>query len=198
MSPVQAGRPLQTEDAGVLDRRDCEVELVGSRLHEPDAPSVRGATAQLGCGIGFASQVALLGGQARSDGERTEALALVGKTALRPLTDEQAGIVIAWALGADRPAGGSLRHETTEIRLVATQPIGPWLLHANLGATRSERERLDRTLFSAAVERTGLGPVDAMAEVFGDDRSDAWLNGALRWSVNDGHRRAWRQVAPIG
>jgi hypothetical protein len=24
-----------------------------------------------------------------------------------------------------------------------------------------------------------------MAEVFGDDRSDAWLNGALRWHVID-------------
>lgn len=94
--------------------------------------------------------------------------------------------MIAWGLGADRPARGSLRHETTEIRLIAAQPIGPWLLHANLGATRSERERLDRTLYSAAVERTGLGPVDAMAEVFGDDRSDAWLNGALRWTVIDG------------
>jgi hypothetical protein len=183
---AHAGRPLQTEDAGVLERGECEIELVGSRLNEEALPAVRGGTVQFGCGVGFNSQFALAASQARSGDERSDALVLLGKTALRRLTDDSAGIVIAWAVGGDRPSGASFRHATTELKLVATQPLGAWLLHANLGAARSERERLNRTLWSAAAERTGLGPIDVMAEVFGDDRSDDWLNGALRWNVIDG------------
>jgi hypothetical protein len=185
LGTAHAGRPLQTEDAGVLERGDCEIELVGSRLAVSAEPSVRAGNAQLGCGVGFSSQLALAAGQARGGGERSDALVLLGKSALRTLTQDAAGIVLAWSVAGERAAGESLRHAATEVKLVATQPLGPWLLHANLGAARSERERLDRTLWSAAVERTGLGPVDAMAEVFGDDRSDAWLNGALRWRVID-------------
>jgi hypothetical protein len=182
---ADAGRPLQTEDAGVLERGACEIELVGSRLEEEALPTVRGGSAQFGCGVGISSQFALAAGQARSGGARSDALALLGKTALRTLTDDSAGIVIAWAVGADQPSGESFRHATTELKLVATQPLGAWLLHGNFGTARSERERLNRTVWSAAAERTGLGPIDAMAEVFGDDRSDAWLNGALRWHAID-------------
>lgn len=180
-----AGRPLQTEDAGVLERGACEVELVGSRLKDEVSQTVRGGSAQFGCGVGISSQFALAASQARSGEARSDALALLGKTALRTPTDDSAGIVIAWAVGGDQPSGESFRHATTELKLVATQPLGAWLVHGNLGAARSERERLNRTVWSAAAERTGLGPVDAMAEVFGDDRSDAWLNGALRWHVID-------------
>lgn len=180
---AQAGRPLQTEDAGVLDAGDCELELVGSRERAGgDTPTVRGVGAQLGCGIGLSSQAALFAGRAKAADERADTVALVGKTALRPLTDTQAGIVIAWAVGAERNVG-SLKHETTELKAVLTQPLAHWLLHANLGWARSQSARQDTTQWSVAAERTGLGPFDAMAEVFGDDRDDAWLNAGLRWTA---------------
>lgn len=182
-SAAQAGRPLITEDAGVLDARDCELELVGSRERAGgDVPTVRGAGAQLGCGVGLSTQVALFAGRARADGERADALALVGKTALRALTETQGGVVIAWSVGGER-SGGSFRHETTELKAVFTQPVDQWLLHANLGWTRSESARQNGTLWSVAAERTGLGPFDAMAEVFGDDRDEPWLNAGLRWTA---------------
>lgn len=180
-----AGRPLQTEDAGVLDTGECELEAVARRASAGDLPTLRAGSVQVGCGFGFRSQAALLAGAVRGGGERVEELALVGKTALRPLTDEQTGIALAWALGAQRSAGGSLRHESTELKAVVTHPAGPWLLHANLGAARSQAERQTSTLWSVAAERTGLGPFDAMAEVFGDDRTDPWLNAGLRWTAID-------------
>ena len=37
-SPVRADRPLQTEDAGILDRGDCEIELWHHTHAERDAP----------------------------------------------------------------------------------------------------------------------------------------------------------------
>lgn len=182
-SAAHAGRPLITEDAGVLDARDCELELVGSRERAgADLPTARSASAQLGCGIGRSTQVALLAGRAKADGERADVLALVGKTALRTLTDTQGGAVIAWSVGGER-SGGSFKHETTELKAVYTQPVDQWLLHANLGWARSESARQNSTLWSVAAERTGLGPFDAMAEVAGDDRDDPWLNAGLRWTA---------------
>jgi hypothetical protein len=178
-----AGRPLQTEDAGVLGRGECELEGVGARASAREAPTERAGGAQVGCGFGFDSQAALFAGRARAAGEQVDELALVGKTALRELTDSRTGVVIAWALGAQRAGGGSFRHEATEVRAVVTHPVGPWLLHANLGAARSQAERQNSTIWSVAAERTGLGPIDAMAEVFGDDRDDPWINAGLRWTA---------------
>lgn len=184
-SAALAGRPLQTEDAAVLDAGECELETVLSRASARDLPTLRAGSAQVGCGFGYRSQAALLAGATRGAGERIEGIALVGKSALRPLTDEQTGVTLAWSLGAQRVAGGSLRHESTELKAVVTHPAGPWLLHANLSVARSRAELRNSTVWSVAAERTGLGPIDAMAEVFGDDRSDPWLNAGLRQTVID-------------
>jgi hypothetical protein len=132
------------------------------------------------------SQVALLAGQRRAGDERADELVALGKTSLRKLTDDQVGVVIAWAIGAERPGDGSFRHEATEIKGVVTVPAGFWLLHANLGGVRSQNEAINRTLWSVAAERTGLREVDAMAEVYGDDRADPWVNGGLRWNAIEG------------
>jgi hypothetical protein len=181
-----AGRPLQTEDAGVLAPRDCEIEVVGARESARDTPSVRDGSVQLGCGIGLQSQAAVFAGRSRTEGERADALALVGKTALRELTDTQTGVVVAWAVGGERARGQSLKHAATELKAVVTHPAGPWLLHANVGWSRNEIERRNATLWSAAAERTGIGAFDLMGEVFGDDRDPAWINAGLRWNAMPG------------
>lgn len=178
-----AGRPLVTEDAGVLGRGDCELELVGAREGVRGEPAARGASAQIGCGIGLNTQIALSGARSHLAGERSEDVALVGKTALRELTDQQTGVVIAWSASATRPGSGRLRHEGSEVKAVVTHPVQDWLLHANLGWSRSQADKLNSTIWSVAAERTGLGPVDGMAEVFGDDRSAPWVNAALRWTL---------------
>ena len=52
-SATWAGRPFTTEDAGVIDARNCELEAFGSHARAQSDPSERGAWAQVGCGIGF-------------------------------------------------------------------------------------------------------------------------------------------------
>jgi hypothetical protein len=182
---AEAGRPLQTEDAGVLDRGDCELELVAAR-ERGEHPTVDSGRGQLGCGIGLRSQVALALGRAQGDGERADLAGLVGKSALLPLTEESTGVALAWAVGFARPRGGDFDRESYEVRAVVTHPIGAWLLHGNVGWSRSEVERLDRTVWGAAVERTGLGPVDAMFEFFGERGERAWANAGLRWNAVPG------------
>ncbi len=185
-APAQAGRPLQTEDAGVLDRGECEVELAAARVRSDAAPPTDTGRAQIGCGIGLRSQVALSLGREQG-GERADLAAIVGKTWLIELTEEQTGITLAWAAGFLRPRGGGLDREGYEVRAVVTHPIGPWLLHGNAGWRRSEAEHRDATVWGAAVEHLGLlGPVDAMFEFFGESSEKPWANAGLRWNAVPG------------
>lgn len=103
------------------------------------------------------------------------------------LTDTQAGLTLAYTVPGARGGGRSFRHEATEIRAVLTAPLaaGDWLLHGNFGASRAEVERRNSTIWSAAVERVGLGRFDLMAEVFSDDRSAPWWNTGVRYTAVD-------------
>jgi hypothetical protein len=183
--PALAGRPLQTEDADILDRGECELESFWARASESDAPRVRALSAQIGCGIGARTQLAVAAARARGGDVHSDALALTGKTALRQLTDAQTALTLAYMLSGARVAGGSFRHDATEVRAVLSMPMvaDAWLLHANLGGARSETQRINSTVWSAAIERTGIGRFDLMAEVFGDDRSAPWWNTGLRYTA---------------
>lgn len=57
-APSHAGRPLQTEEAGVFERADCELEGASARL-KLSGLSAREHSLQIGCGVGAATQLAL-------------------------------------------------------------------------------------------------------------------------------------------
>lgn len=181
-----AGRPLQTEDAGVLGTSECETETVSSRESGGGSADLRETSLQIGCGIGWRTQLAIAGARARGADGRSDALAVVGKTWLRELTDAQTGLTVAYAFTSGRAAGGSYRYQATEVKAVVSSPLAAdWLLHANLGVARDRTERRSSTIWSAAIERTGIGPFDLMAEAFGDDRQAPWWNTGLRYTAID-------------
>jgi hypothetical protein len=183
-SAAWAGRPLATEDAGVLNRGDCEIESYAGRARGADMPTLNARWAQVGCGTGFNTELAIGAGREKSEGERSPTAALTGKTFIRELTDEQAGFTFSYAFSGARQSAGSFGHEATELRGVITVPRGDWLFHGNLGWERSHETRTTSSIFGLAVERTGaLGPVDLMAEVFGDDRDAPWVQAGARWAV---------------
>ena len=183
-SPVWAGRPLATEDAGVLERGECELESYAGRVKADTPPTVRTGWAQIGCGIGFSTQIALGGGVERSDGDRSAKAALVGKTAIRELTDEQAGFGIAYAVFGARDPSDRMRHEASELKAVVTAPLGGWLVHANVGANYSRADRNYAALWGVALERpSAVGPIDLMAEVFGDHKTGPWVQVGARWTA---------------
>lgn len=80
--PVQAGRPFATEDAGVLAQKECEWESFAARERTHGAPSETGWNTQVGCGVGFKTQVALAFGRNKSESAHTNALGLSAKTGL--------------------------------------------------------------------------------------------------------------------
>jgi hypothetical protein len=184
-SAAQAGRPLATEDADVLERGACEWESFAARQTVSGAPAVNGAGTQVGCGVGWNSQVALGYARERSAGASTSAWGLSGKTAIIERDAGATGFTLAWGLGSLRTPGGSMKHESSFLTLVATREWAGWLTHANLGWERSESASMNTTTWNLAVERPIGAGVDLMAEVYGDDRSRPWLGTGVRWTVNE-------------
>jgi hypothetical protein len=180
-TPVWAGRPLTTEDAGeVLKVGQCELESYLARWRKPD---LRYQWAQLSCGTGFDTQVAAGAGREHAGAEHITIAAFSGKTSLRKLTGEQAGIALAYAVLGGRHLD-HMRHEASEIKAVLTVPHEQWLLHANAGWVRTYASGADKTIWALALERReAIASVDLMCEMFGDDRASPFAQVAARWTV---------------
>lgn len=187
-SAALAGRPLQTEDAGVLEPRACELEGVSARLSDGDTVA-REHGVQLGCGVGAATQLALAVSRAKADGASASGVRLGGKTELwqaKPARsgDEAAALTLAYGVLSAKLAGDRWRHASSEVRLVYSAPLAAELtLHANLGHARDEIGKQRSTLWGVAVEHAGFGPWAPMAELFGDDREPPWWNLGLRYTA---------------
>ena len=184
-APAQAGRPLATEDAGVLAAGECEFETFAGRTRERAAPRLGESSLQFGCGFGMRSQVALGWGRESAAGERSRSLGLTGKTSLRDGGDEATSFALAWGAGRADSPGTPMRLETTYLTGVATMPLkGSLALHANLGWSRSRSAGASTTGWGLALERSGEGGIDVMGEVFGDDRERRpWVQLGVRASL---------------
>ena len=180
-----AGRPLVTEDAGVLEKGSCELETYARRLTERAAPASNGFSLQYGCGVGMRTQVALAATMDRADGATVRGLAFGGKTSLSDGGEADPSWTLAWGLTAEKSPGASLGHETTWLNGVFSMPLGKDLkLHANLGWTRAQSTHQSTTGWAVALERSTASGIDVMGEAFARDRDRApWLQVGLRWAA---------------
>jgi len=185
-APAFAGRPLQTEDAGVLARGTCEVEGSSARLSAADSRE-RSDALQLACGVGGATQLALAIRSLRIDAtDDAQGVEFNGKTEVWHGSggDDAPALTLAYAFHAVKLGGQGWRHALSEARLVYTRTLhADWLLHGNLGHARNETSHTRATTWGLAFEHTGMGAFAPMAELFGLDRSPAWWNLAVRATV---------------
>lgn len=183
-SPAIAGRPFATEDAGVLAAGECELETYALRQTAGAAPRETGWWVQPGCGVGHRTQLALGGGRTRVEPDQVTAAAFSGKHWLRELTDEQTGVTLAFSVSGEKAPGARFKHESTALSAVVSSPLAMnLLLHANVGWSRSQAERLNSTTWALALERTGAAGLDFGAEVYGDDRAAPWLGVGARYAL---------------
>jgi len=180
-----AGRPLVTEDAGVLEKGSCELETYARRLTERAVPSSNGFSLQYGCGVGMRTQVALAATMDRADGATVRGLAFGGKTSISDGGEADPSWTLAWGLTAEKSPGASLGHETTWLNGVFSMPLGKDLkLHANLGWTRAQSTHQSTTGWAVALERSTASGIDVMGEAFASDRDRApRLQVGLRWAA---------------
>lgn len=184
---AHAGRPLATEDAGVLERGECELESFIGRQRATGQPSTRSSSLQLGCGVSGGSQLALAVARERSDDEGVTSLTLLGKTLLHEV-DEGPSFTLAWSASADRIALIGWRHAETSLTGVMTLALAKDLnFHANLGWSRNQQTRQDTTRWGLALEQSTEHGFDLMGELFDDDRSHhPWVQAGLRWTAIPG------------
>lgn len=192
-APAWAGRPFATEDAGVLERGDCEWESLAGRSRSRGSPTEHSLSTQLGCGLGWATQGALAAGRSRAGDERGQAWSLGFKTALPSVgrDGDEPAATFALAYGAEAERQGqqrSYRHSSAFVNLAATRPLGAgWTAHANLGWRRDHAEQRDSTTWALALERAAGESFDLGVEAYGDDRGGRWLGAGLRWNLG----KAW-------
>lgn len=177
---AHAGRPLQSEDAPVIEARACEMEGAYSDWHTggDDTPQTY---LQLACGVGGQTELGLQLFKPREVG-------LAGKTQLfsTPWRDGDAAVSLGWGLLHHHVDGG-WRRGGVVLNLVTSLPLTrDWVMHAMLGHQRDELEHRRSTNWAFAVEHNGLGEEgrwQPMAEVFGDDHGRPWANAGLRLTL---------------
>jgi hypothetical protein len=186
--PAQAGRPLVTEDAGVVAEGAHELETLVA--HWRSAPlDTTETSAQWAYGLRPGTQLALRTARTHASDSAGYNLELNGKQQLLETGDRQAPSVLtlAWALTASRADGRSIIHSGSNLSLVFSTPVAGGSLHLNLGHQRDEVISRVSTLWNLAYEHAGWGAdrqLQPMVEVFGEDRSSrVFVNAALRWSM---------------
>jgi hypothetical protein len=178
-----AGRPFSTEDAGVIGKGSCEVEAFVERLRLSSDPNERGLSAQLGCGVIGATQLAFTLAESRVSGQTSRAMLVSGKSRLIDGGEDKPSFALAWFTGRDRAPNESWRSGATGVVAVVTAPVRDWLVHANLGVTAERNPSRNVTGWALAFERLGLvKDIDAGFEFFGDDRNTNWVQLAARWN----------------
>lgn len=186
---AQAARPLTTEDAGVLAPQACEWDSSLAQLRAKGSPAETGWTTQIGCGVGFGTQLALAYSGSESGGERADGLALGGKTGLSKADGgDEAGPSWALAWGATFARRGDLPlyWDAAYLNLVFTQPIADRLtLHANLGWLHSHVERHDTATWNLAAEYALSPRIDATAEIYGYGAHRPWMAAGLRLAAGE-------------
>ena len=187
--PAQAGRPFATEDAGVLAQKECEWESVAARAKTRGESSANAWSTQVGCGVGFKTQLALSFARSKFESEHANAWALGGKTGLIDGGEDGTSVTLAYgAAYAKGPGDGSYRLNTTAVNLVLTRPLpANWTVHANLGWSRDRPNKLDSTTWAIAAEWAATEAWTVGAETYGDDRNKPWLGVGARWTLS----KAW-------
>jgi hypothetical protein len=183
VSQAHAGRPLATEDAGILEAGACELEGATARLSAFGAKA-RETSLQIGCGVGASTQLALAAASARAQGVSARGLALSGKTGLWQ-GDGESAAELALAYGADwgKESGDHWRHSGTALNLAYSHPLDDATLHANLGYAHDPQGGEHAVTWGLAFEHNGFGAWAPMAELFGDDRDAPWWNLGLRFTA---------------
>lgn len=178
-----AGRPLQTEDAGILARGDCELEAVLAQGGS-GPERVRGQGLGLGCGLAPGLQAGVAVAAAKAEGTRGRAAGLGAKWLVAGAAEDGPRLALTAAAEWLREPGLGWQSASAGLGLVASVPAGLGTVHLALGHGRDRLGRLDTTSWGLAWEadERPLGGLAwaPMAELVGDDRVGAAFNLGLR------------------
>ena len=179
---AHAARPFFTEDADIIQRGNCEIELVQAGQSAGGTEPDRITSAQLGCGLPASTELAVIGLRVGRGTEHWPAAGVGGKTGLQPVGDGALGVAIAYALLYEKLPGASYQRSRSAISLVGTQTAGHVLLHGNVGFARDHFARENLVPWAAAAEHLGER-FDFGGEVFAEGSRSAWFGAGARYAA---------------
>lgn len=189
-SQAHAGRPFQTEDAGVLPDSECEWQSIAQSSHIEHAGAERGWSSEIACGTPWLAQWALSYGQVRAESERSSHLTLSTKISIIDGSDDSFSLALAPGLDVSRAGDGhAYRRDGLALNVVWTQPLrGNWTGHANLGwrlDSPIQGRSSQHTTWAMAAQWAASETVSMGAEVYGVDRSRPWLGAGMLWDLTN-------------
>ncbi len=203
ISAAHAGRPLQTEDAGVIESGACEWETATGQSKPRSGPSERQLATTVQCGLPWQAQIGGTVGRTKVAAERESNRGLVGKVRLWPRGEDQPerALTLAGSLLQIKPPSGRFGDvDSGEIKLVYSGAVAEaWTVHASLGHARESGQglRARATTWGLALEQEGFAALPALAPMFellGNDRDSrpAWNAGLRLTAIKD---RLWLDVS---
>ncbi len=183
--PAEAGRPLSTEDASVLEQGRCQLEAWVDRTR--DGSTTAWAVPACNFGLGIEWQVG--GARTREGGESgfREAYMQGKRVVLEPDAHPVGVGVVAGLIR--RPLNQTHRGWNNPFVLIPlthhlTQAT---LVHGNIGWIRDREGNRDLTIWGVAIE-TALSPKWAVvAEALGENRERPFFRVGARWTAIPKH-----------
>lgn len=174
--PAQAGRPLATDDAAIVEAGACQLETWIERTRDS-----RSTWMNPGCNPFGSTEFSLGGARVREDGASAFTVHQWQiKQMLRAYDETQTGLALA--IGGQRVRHGDARQ--TFLNGIATVPLAgeAHLLHLNLGAARARDEdsRRTRATWGLAYDAEVAPATRAAVETFGSSGERANWQFGLR------------------
>jgi hypothetical protein len=176
--PTQAGRPLTTEDAAVLQPKCCQLESWLDRSRDATAGWL---VPSCDFGTGIEWQVGFARTREAGEARFSEAYAQAKTVFIEPAND---GFRVGLVVGvARRPLNENRRGwDHPFLTVPVTSTFGDTAIHANLGWSRNGEARRDATTWALAIEKP-VGALTAVAEAFGENTSRPFFRAGMRWTA---------------
>lgn len=180
-TPSHAARPMETDDARIVDAKACQVESW--------VRSNRGSTeywALPACNFTGNLELTLGGGRTHAHGHsQTTDQVLQGKTVLRPLQTNGWGLgLAAGTVGHPQAAAGRDWYAYAPVSFSLRDDAA--LVHANIGWLRDGSARRERLTWGLGTEVQLAANTWLIAETFGQNQGRPWHQLGLRhWLVAD-------------
>ncbi|MES2509144.1 MAG: hypothetical protein V4625_04405 [Pseudomonadota bacterium] len=182
-APAQAARPLNTDDARIVDPDSCQLE---SWVRRNEASTEYWALP----GCNFTGNLELTLGGARTNdatGNPLDRTVLQGKTILKPL--EKSGWGLGLAAGTVRRAQGNASSSDVYAYVPTSLSFADdrWIVHTNVGWLREGATRRDLATWGVGFERELTPSTWLIAETFGQSRERPQFQMGLRQWIVPGH-----------
>jgi hypothetical protein len=179
---AHAGRPMVTDDAGLVEARSCQVEAWAQVYRRSTEYWVQPA-----CNLGGNLEITLGGALGHEAGRtRTGAVVLQGKTLFKPLQTNGWGIGLAAGTVRHPQAGADARDWYAYVPASFSLHDDAVVVHVNLGWLRTGPIRSDRLTWGLGTELGLSARTWLIAEIFGEDRDRPFQQFGLRHELVPG------------